>query len=84
MSVDELKARNAKVEADKAWETSWTRKVTITIATYVIIAVYLAVLGVEKFYLHACVPAGGYFLSTLTLPFLKAYWMKNIYKPKGV
>lgn len=84
MSVDEFKARNAKVEADKAWETSWTRKVVITIATYVIITAYLALLGVEKFYLHACVPAGGYFLSTLTLPFLKAYWIKTIYKPKGV
>ena len=75
-----IKMRNARVEADKAWETSWTRRFIITLATYVVISLYLLSLGIEKFWLHALVPAMGYFLSTLSLPVLKNYWLNNIYK----
>lgn len=80
MELDDLKQRNARVEADKAWETSWTRKIIITALTYVIVMFYLAILGMERVYLHALVPAGGYFLSTLSLPVFKRWWIGNIYK----
>ncbi len=80
MDIEALKIRNAKVEADKAWETSWTRRIAITLATYFTIMIYLTFLGMDRVYLHALVPAMGYFLSTLTLPFLKTYWVQNIYK----
>lgn len=80
MNLQALQQRNAKVEADKAWETSWTRKLIITALTYIIVASYLTILGMERVYLHALVPAGGYFLSTLSLPFFKQYWIKNIYR----
>lgn len=80
MNLEEIKNRNARVEADKAWETSWTRKITITIMTYFVVMFYLTMLGMERVYLHALVPAGGYFLSTLSLPFFKQYWLNNIYK----
>ncbi len=85
--MDDLAAvreRNARVEADKAWETSWTRKIIITILTYLVIMGYLTALGMERVYFHALVPAGGYFLSTLTLPFFKRWWIGHIYKKGSV
>lgn len=82
--IETLKERNARVEADKAWETSWTRKIIITFLTYVIVMVYLTGLGMERVYLHALVPAMGYFLSTLSLPFFKGWWVGNIYKKNEV
>lgn len=40
----EIESRNARVENDKAWETSWTRKLTIAIMTYFIIGLYIGFL----------------------------------------
>lgn len=80
MNLEEIQNRNARVEADKAWETSWTRKIIITFLTYFIVMFYLTMLGMERVYLHALVPAGGYFLSTLSLPYFKRWWIGNIYK----
>ena len=71
--------RNARVEADKAWETSWTRKLFIAGITYVVVTLYLPVLGFEKSYLHALVPVCGYLLSTLSLPIVKTWWIKHKY-----
>lgn len=84
MELNDLLARNARVEADKAWETSWTRKLIITALTYVIVMLYLTMLGMERVYLHALVPAGGYFLSTLSLPLFKKIWIEKIYKANEV
>ncbi len=84
MDLESIQQRNARVEADKAWETSWTRRLLITIATYITIMVYLTFLGMEKVYLHALVPAMGYFLSTLSLPFFKQFWIHKIYKKEAV
>lgn len=80
--IQELKARNAKVEADKAWETSWLRKGFIVLATYIIAVFYMKHVGLGNPYLGAFVPSGGYLLSTMSLPFIKNYWIKNIYKNK--
>ena len=38
--VKKIEERNKKVELDKAWETSWTRKIGIIILTYVIVITY--------------------------------------------
>ena len=82
MDIQAIQDRNARVEADKAWEISWTRKFAITLLTYLIVMLYLTFLGMERVYLHALVPAGGYFLSTLTLPVFKNIWLQKIYKRK--
>jgi hypothetical protein len=84
MSLDDIHARNARVEADKAWETSWTRRLSIALATYITIMFYLTLLGMDRVYLHALVPVVGYLLSTVTLPVLKKYWMKKIYNKKKI
>lgn len=77
--LDSIAARNARVEADKAWETSWTRKLFIAAITYAVVALYLPFLGVTQSYLHALVPVCGYLLSTLSLPFVKNWWLNNKY-----
>ncbi len=72
--LDAIEQRNQEKERDKAWETSHIRKLTIVVFTYLVAAVYMAFLGVDGFYLHALVPTGGYYLSTLTLPFVRKLW----------
>lgn len=78
--LESLHSRNARVETDKAWETSWTRKLSIAAITYVFLVFYLPVLGLEKSYLHATVPVFGYLFSTFTLPLIKKSWLQKIYK----
>ena len=38
--IENIKQRNKRVELDKKWETSWTRKVCIIILTYIIVLIY--------------------------------------------
>lgn len=80
--LDTILQRNARVEADKAWETSWARKLMICVLTYVFLLIYLPMLGHEKAYLHATVPVFGYLFSTVTIPFVKKWWLENRYKKK--
>ncbi|MBI3334070.1 hypothetical protein HYZ97_01150 [Candidatus Pacearchaeota archaeon] len=73
--LKQIKERNRRVEADKAWETSGIRKSIITVLTYLIILLFLASINVQRPWLHALVPALGFLLSTLTLPFVKRWWL---------
>tara|TARA_Y100000310_G_scaffold337773_1_gene425734 strand:+ start:59 stop:307 length:249 start_codon:yes stop_codon:yes gene_type:complete len=72
--------RNKRVEADKAWEISWTRKILITIFTYLAIGVYLWAIKIPRPWLNAIVPAVAFMLSTLTLPWFKKIWLKKYNK----
>ena len=38
--IEKIKSRNKKVELDKAWETSWTRRICICILTYIVVVIY--------------------------------------------
>ncbi len=69
-----IKARNLRVEADKAWETSRIRIALITVITYIIAALVLYFIGVSNFFLSALIPTIGYLLSTQSLPFIKRWW----------
>ncbi len=42
--IAEIESRNARVQNDKAWETSFTRKATIALMTYFIIGFYIGFL----------------------------------------
>lgn len=78
--VAKIEARNKKVESDKAWETSWTRKGLIALFTYLAIALYMKfVLGIDP-WINAIVPTVGFLLSTLTLSYFKKLWIKFVYK----
>lgn len=70
-----IKSRNRRVEQDKAWETSLFRKVSILIITYVVASFVMYCIGVQNFLLSACIPTVGYLLSTLSLSFLKDWWL---------
>ncbi len=76
--LETIKQRNQRVENDKAWETSWARKFSIAVMTYIVLVIYLPMLGLQKSYLHATVPVIGYLLSTLTLPVLKNLWLEKM------
>ena len=39
--IRNIEDRNKRVEADKAWEGSWTRKISIMALTYLVVAAYL-------------------------------------------
>jgi hypothetical protein len=73
----EIKKRNQKVEADKAWETSFFRVASIVIMTYLIAALVMYMIGVVKYWQDALIPVVGYFLSTQSLPIIKKWWIEN-------
>ena len=75
-----IKERNNKVETDKSWETSLTRRLVIAISTYIIAGIWLVLINDTYPWLKAFVPAGGYLLSTLSLSFFKNLWLKYFYK----
>ena len=75
--VEEIKQRNLRVEADKAWEVSWTRRLFISISTYIIAGIWLVAINDSFPWLKAFVPAIGYFISVQSLPFIKKWWIKN-------
>jgi len=74
--VLEIESRNKRVELDKTWETSWTRRILLFLFTYIAIGLYLNVINVNDPWLNAIVPSVGFLLSTLTLPFFKKLWEK--------
>jgi len=78
--VQTIEERNAKVEADKAWETSWTRFCLLALFTYVAIGLYLWVIGVGRPWINAIVPSVGFMISTLTMPFFKKVWLRWTYE----
>lgn len=78
--IKSIKTRNAKVETDKSWETSWTRKLVIFLLTYAAIAAYFYALGLPDPFINSLVPALAFVISTLSLPFFKKYWARYIYK----
>lgn len=72
-----IEARNERVEADKAWEVSWQRRILILTLTYLLVLLYFFIIEVEKPLLNAIVPTLGFFLSTLTLSVVKTIWLKR-------
>ena len=75
--IAEIKKRNARVELDKAWETSLFRKVLIAILTYIVIVLFFTFAKLPKPFLSAIVPTVGFVLSTASIPYFKKYWIKN-------
>jgi hypothetical protein len=75
--VEKIKARNARVEKDKAWETSWTRRSLILVLTYFVVVIFFLVNHLPKPFVNSLVPTLGFFLSTITIPWVKAIWLKR-------
>lgn len=75
--IDRIKERNKRVEGDKAWETSWARRIFIGISTYILIAIFLIIIHVDKPFVSAIIPAIAYLISTLSLGVLKSWWLEK-------
>lgn len=81
--INALKKRNQRVENDKAWEISGLRIGTICMITYLTTGTVLFLIGVKDFYLGAIVPVAGFFLSTLSVPALKKWWIEKYLQRKN-
>lgn len=75
--IKQIKARNHKVEGDKAWETSWLRRILIIIFTYIFAVLWLTLADTTNPFLGAIVPCAGFLLSTLTIYSVKSVFIKN-------
>ena len=81
--LESIKQRNAKVEADKAWEVSYFRIGTICLITYFVAAALLCLIGSDIFWLGAIIPTVGFFLSTQSIPMVKRWWLQSRYGDKS-
>ena len=74
--IESIEQRNQRVELDKVWETSFTRKIIIAILTYFTVVLFFATAQLPKPFVNSIVPTVGFLLSTLSLSFLKKIWIK--------
>jgi hypothetical protein len=81
-SVLEIQQRNSRVEADKAWETSRTRRACVALVIYLAASGVFLRLESPRPYADAVVPVLGYILSTLTFGAIKDWWTHYVYKKK--
>ena len=78
--LENIKKRNKRVELDKSWETSWTRKICIMILTYLIVVTYSYLIKqYDNILLSSLVPVIGFALSTLSLKYIRKIWERKIY-----
>ena len=81
--IEQIKQRNKRVEQDKAWETSWTRRICIMILTYIVVIIYSYLIRrTNKIALSSLVPVIGFTLSTLSLKLIRRIWEIIISKNK--
>lgn len=79
-NIFDINERNKRVEADKAWETSWFRVACISILTYIFAVIFLYFIHANNIFLNALIPTVGFFLSTQSLPFIKKWWINKFLK----
>lgn len=73
--IEQIKQRNQKVELDKKWETSITRKICICILTYIVVIIYSYLTSkINNIFLSSLVPVIGFTLSTISLNFIRKLW----------
>ncbi len=76
--ISAIKERNKKVELNKKWETSWTRRICIMILTYIVVIIYsFSISKINNIFLSSLVPVIGFTLSTLSLNVVRNIWEKR-------
>lgn len=76
-TVRSIEARNQKVEIDKAWETSQFRVLSISAITWGVVTLVFWTINTQRPMLNALIPTIGFYLSTRTIPDLKAWWIRR-------
>ena len=76
-----IEERNKKVELDKRWETSFTRRFSICILTYIIVLLFSYFINTSNnIFLSSLVPVIGFTLSTLSINLIRKIWLNVIDK----
>lgn len=78
--INLIQERNKRVETEKAWETSWTRRLIVVMLTYTVISLVFFSIGTPNPLKNAIVPSIAFILSTLSGPFIKKFWLKFIHR----
>jgi len=76
--ISKIEERNKRVELDKEWETSWTRKICIIFLTYIVVIIYSYIVqNYNNIFLSSLVPVIGFTLSTLSLKMVRKMWERR-------
>ena len=77
-TIEDILERNKRVELDKKWETSTTRKICIAILTYIVVIIYSTIISkTSNVFFSSLVPVMGFLLSTLSLKAVRKIWEKK-------
>lgn len=75
--IEAIKIRNERVEANKAWETSWTRRISIAVLTYAVVCLFFIYIGVKNPFINAIAPVIGFLLSTISISLIQSWWLEK-------
>lgn len=79
--IEKIESRNKRVEEDKAWETSTTRRCFIAVLTYIVVVLYTYTISkINNIFLSSLVPVIGFLLSTVSLNGVRKIWSKKYNK----
>jgi len=79
--ISDIESRNKRVELDKKWETSFTRRVSICILTYIVVLLFSYFINTSNnIFLSSLVPVIGFSLSTLSVSLIRRIWLNVINK----
>lgn len=76
--IEKIKLRNKKVELDKAWEISITRKIVICVLTYIVVLLFTIYINKDgNIFLNSIIPVLAFFISTQSLEVIKRIWLNK-------
>lgn len=79
--IERIEERNKRVELDKKWETSFTRRVSICILTYIVVLLFSYFINTgNNIFLSSLVPVIGFSLSTLSVNLIRKIWLNVVNK----
>ena len=79
--ISDIEARNKRVELDKRWETSFTRRFSICVLTYIVVLFFSYFINTgNNIFLSSLVPVIGFTLSTLSVGLIRKIWLNVIDK----
>ena len=79
--ISNIEERNKRVELDKKWETSFTRRCSICILTYIVVLLFSYFINTSNnIFLSSLVPVIGFTLSTLSVSLIRKIWLNVINK----
>lgn len=73
--IETIKARNRRVEADKAWEKSKTRTAFIAGMTFILVFIFMKVSPGQEPLPSAVFAVVAYWISTESYGVLKKWWL---------